>query len=141
MRMRNPFAHFLLKTLIIVHQSHAPGRESATGGDERERGFWVSGSVRKALDVLIDEGIYIGQVVEECDGGVEEEWVRVVEPEPSDKTVALMDYRNDLTETDCCRVCRQMVNIIKVLHEHGVAHCNIHPGNFLVARSVSSRSS
>jgi serine/threonine protein kinase len=44
------------------------------------------------------------------------------------------------TEKDCRQLCRQIAEIIKLSHESGMAHRNIHLNNFFVDSAVRCRS-
>lgn len=41
------------------------------------------------------------------------------------------------TEKDCRRICRQMAEIIKISHDNGMAHRNIHMNNWVLDKNVS----
>ena len=40
------------------------------------------------------------------------------------------------SEKDCRRICRQIAEIIKISHDNGMAHRNIHMNNWLLDRTV-----
>jgi serine/threonine protein kinase len=57
------------------------------------------------------------------------------------KSFVLPDYITTLrkyTEKECRKICRQMAEIIKIAHDNGMAHRNIHMNNWLLDRNVST---
>jgi serine/threonine protein kinase len=114
-------------------------QEKPNTGDYRH--LWIDPSVHEALVELVSPNgrfLYNGTVVPDT------------EPDPSGAVlveeriprggVVLPNYiasRESYTEYDGRILCRKIAEAIKALHDAGVAHRNIHLGNFIVEEGVS----
>ena len=93
-----------------------------------------------ALNVLMVERKYSGKILQDTASTDENsEGLVCVEEIMPPKTMVLPNYIARLqayTEKECRRICRQMAEIIKISHENGLAHRNIHMNNWLLDRHV-----
>jgi len=130
----------LLFSLFVPNlQSHAPTAPASLDDGTR---FWLDGHVEIALNVLIVERKYSGRLLPDS-GSTEqnnEGDICVEEMTPANLKV-LPHYIASLpsyTEKQCRKLCRQMAEIIKLSHDNGMAHRNIHMNNWLVDKRVRS---
>jgi serine/threonine protein kinase len=96
----------------------------------------LDGSVWEALDALKVEGKYEGRILDFDDNGyvfVEEAWRSSNQFMLADHVASLSRY----TEKDCRRICLEIAHIIKLSHDNGMAHRNLHLNNFVVDQKVS----
>jgi serine/threonine protein kinase len=118
---------------LIVHKSRPPLGPQAVRDGIR---FWLDGSVWEALNVLMVEGKYEETILDFDDNG----FVFIEEARRSSKQLMLADHVASLsryTEKDCRRICLEIAHIIKLSHDNGMAHRNLHLNNFVVGQNVS----
>jgi serine/threonine protein kinase len=89
-----------------------------------------------ALATLNSLEIYSGFIVDEKPSTVPGEPGLICVEEPVSPVIRVVpDYISTLeryTERECRDICRQLTNCIRILHESGVAHRNLHVENVLV---------
>jgi serine/threonine protein kinase len=99
----------------------------------------LDASVERAIRRLIDEGRYIGKLVAE--NGSNNEGLICVEEVLPPTTQGLPNYIVHLpvyTEKQCRIIFREIVSIVKLCHDNGMAHRNLLLTSLLVDRKVRS---
>jgi serine/threonine protein kinase len=100
----------------------------------------LDAAVENAIWSLLQEGRYIGKVVVDTDSGNNEGLICVDETLPP-TAQGLPSYIVELpsyTEKDCRIIFREIVSIIKLCHDNGMAHRNLLLTSLLVDRKVCS---
>jgi len=124
-------------TRSLFLQSHAPTAPASYDDGTR---FWLDETVEIALHVLIAERKYSGRLLPDSESTEQNnEGLICIEELMPPNTKALPNYIAELrgfTEKEGRRICRQMAEIIKISHDHGMAHRNITMNNWLLDGSV-----
>jgi serine/threonine protein kinase len=131
----------LTVTFLCRSKARAPpGPQSVRDGIQ----FWLDDSVELALNILMVERKYEGRVVNVDSTGficVEESKRSGTQGSSRSGTRFLLaDHVASLsryTEKDCRRICLEIAHIIKLSHDNGMAHRNLHLNNFIVDKMVS----
>jgi hypothetical protein len=104
--------------------------------------YWIEASVQMALATLISYGIYDAQVINHA--GINDEamqgLIQVEENEsPIRSPVAVfISHIDTYNEKDCRAICREIAMCIKIMHEAGIAHRNLHLANVEIDPFVST---
>jgi serine/threonine protein kinase len=123
---------------LLASKSHAPSREAAEKDGNK---FWLDASVEKAVRLLLSQGKYLGKIIPERNGE-DNEGLICIEETPATTGDVLPRYITKLdvyTEKDCRRFVREIADIIKLIHDNGMAHRNLLLTNLYVDKKVSSR--
>ena len=99
----------------------------------------MDAAVERAIRNLIREGLYIGNIVTENNGN--NEGLICVEEVVPPSLQGLPNYIVQLpqyTEKDCRIIFREIVRIVKLCHENGMAHRNLLLTSLLVDGRVRS---
>jgi len=122
-------------------QSHAP---SGVTLSEDSTQFWLGDQLEHALEVLIQYGKYSGRMIlESGTSDQNNEGLICVKELMSSNLMVLRNHiarMPSYTEKHCRHFCRQMAKIIKMAHDNGLAHRNIHLNNWFVDQKVRSGS-
>ena len=119
-----------------VVQSHAPSQPSSAKNEHR---FILDSTLEFAVNLLLSDGLYSARIVDyngEGDGNfaTHSDDLFCVEEFVPPQSLVLPRYvarRTTYTEKHCRRICRSVATIIKLSHDNGMAHRNIHVNNFL----------
>jgi serine/threonine protein kinase len=98
----------------------------------------LDAAVEKAVKNLIRKGKYIGKIIQ--NNGGNDDGLICVEEIPTNATYGIPEYIVQLptyTEKHCRKIFRQIVSIIKLCHDNGLAHRNLLLTSLLVNKTVS----
>jgi serine/threonine protein kinase len=109
--------------LLLRKQSQAPEEFlPKTNGNK----FFLDAAVERAVRALIRNQKYIGKIV--TDGNSNNEGLICIEEKPPQTASSIAAYIVQLpsyTEMHCRMIFRQIVEIIKLCHDNGLAHRNL----------------
>lgn len=119
-------------TKAIIH-SQAPAAPQA-GSSTR---FFLDSKLKLAVDILLDDGLYVGHIIE-CTPEEQGELICLEEALDSSMTTlpAHVAGLGSYTERECRKICREAALIVKRCQIGHMAHRNIHMDNFVVDKHV-----
>jgi serine/threonine protein kinase len=98
----------------------------------------LDSAVEKAINKLIRKGKYIGRIIP--NNNENDDGLICVEEKPTIDMYGIPEYIVKLptyTEMHCRNIFRQIVAIIKLCHDNGLAHRNLLLTSLLVNKTVS----
>ena len=100
--------------------------------------FWIDASLETPLAFLESAGIYSARIVDYWPDQRNADTI-CMEEKVSPTVVPAPEYVGHLqryTEKDCRSICLQLAQAIKIMHDSGIAHQNIHLENVLIDENV-----
>ena len=105
--------------------------------------YWIEASVQMALATLFSYGIYNARVINHSGSSDQaiEGLIQVEEiqsPITSPVAVYISNF-GTYNEKDCRAICKEIATCIKIMHEAGIAHRNLHLATVEIDPFVSSQ--
>jgi hypothetical protein len=133
--------HFLKNQHDIFLQSDEPRYEQSLNPNESGK-YWIEASVQMALETLISLEIYHAKVINhsEISDGAIQGLIQVEEiKSPIVSSVAMYVANIEkYNEKECRAICREIATCIKIMHDAGIAHRNLHVANVEIDPFVST---
>lgn len=126
-------------TSFLCQSEHSRYEPSMDPNDSSR--YWIEASVQMALATLFSYGIYSARVINHS--GSSDQAIQgliQVEEIQSPITSPLAVYISNIeiyNEKECRAICKEIANCIKIMHEAGIAHRNLHLANVEIDPFVS----
>jgi serine/threonine protein kinase len=127
--------------IMFFLQSEEPRYEQSLNPNESGK-YWIEASVQMALTTLISLEIYHAKAInhsESSDGAIQGliqvEEIKSPIVSPVAMYVANIEKYN---EKECRAICREIATCIKIMHDAGIAHRNLHVANVEINPFVST---
>jgi serine/threonine protein kinase len=105
--------------------------------------YWIEASVQMALATLFSYGIYNARVINHSGSSDQaiQGLIQVEEIQSPITSPVAVYISNFVTynEKDCRAICKEIATCIKIMHDAGIAHRNLHLANVEIDPFVSSQ--